>query len=582
VAANGRVSVLFPLRAVSDAPARLRFTASLGSERDGFEATLPVNDPSPWETEPVAVGRTDGTFTAALALPEGARREGATIEVSLDPHGLAGIEEGLRSLIEYPYGCLEQTTSRVVPLVAVEELSRSLALPDLDGPKLQRFLHAGLAKILRFQNDDGGFSLWEGGHSEMYLTAFALWGLSIARDAGHPVDGARLDAGVAYLRQRLGSDTGAGEHGVHDELGEQGSRAFAVHVLALLGKPEPGHTARLVEQAPSMPRFGLAFLARALAATAGKDAPGVKTLLDGLVAAARRDAQGAVIPEQEGPRLAWYMSSETRTSAIATDALLDLRPSEPLLPDLVRGLLAERRDGSWETTQDNLYALVALARWAKAQHPSLVRASAELDGKTLVDARTGFGGALLRRATVPLERALAAGKLVIHADGGPVHYAVHARFRRDRGALVERESGIGVEREYIDAQTGAPLDRATLGQVVRVRVTVVSSKWPPHVAIVDRLPAGLEPLNERFVTTGSGGERGGEHHGFWMDYRELRDDRVSVFAGEMWQYMHSFEYLARATTAGTFAAPPAVAEAMYQPSVRGQTRLRTFDVVGGE
>jgi uncharacterized protein YfaS (alpha-2-macroglobulin family) len=578
VAAGARVPVLFSLRAEKEGHARMRFTAALGAEQDGLELALPVNDPAPWETEPVAVGRTDGTFTARVALPEGARAEGATLEVSLDPHGLAGIEEGLRALIEYPYGCLEQTTSRVVPLVAVEELSRSLGLHDLDGPRLRGFLRAGLAKIMRFQNDDGGFSLWVGGHSEMYLTAFALWGLSIARDAGHAVDAARMEAGIAYLRRRLGDDRK--DEAVHDELGEQGSRAFAVHVLALLGHPEPGHTARLAEAADTLPRFGQAFLARALAATAGRDAPGVKALLDKLLTSARRGSDGLLIPESEGPRLAWYMSSDVRTSAIATDALLDLRPEEPRLPDLVRGLLAERsRDGAWPTTQDNLYTLVALTRYAKAQRPSTVKATAEVGGKTIVDARGGFASGLLRRGSVPLARALAAGEVVIRADGGPVHYAVHARFRRDRAALVERHAGIAVRREILDAQSGAPIDHAALNQVVRVRVTASADGWPPHVAIVDRLPAGLEALNTRFVTTGSGGAEDEHRNEYWIDARELRDDRVAVFADELWYLDHGFEYLARATTVGTFVQPPAVAEAMYQPGVGGRTTVGTF-VVG--
>ena len=92
-----------------------------------------------------------------VKLPAGVLPASASLELSTDPDGVAGLEEGLRNLIEYPYGCLEQTTSRLVPLVAVEELARSLELAGLDGPKLQRFIQAGIGKIERFQNDEGGF-----------------------------------------------------------------------------------------------------------------------------------------------------------------------------------------------------------------------------------------------------------------------------------------------------------------------------------------------------------------------------------------------------------------------------------------
>ena len=66
----------------------------------------------------------------------------------------------------------------------------------------------------------------------------------------------------------------------------------------------------------------------------------------------------ALIREPPGHDLGWYMSDDVRTTAIATDAFLDLRPEEPSLPKLVKGLFGQRRDGRWATTQDNLFGLV--------------------------------------------------------------------------------------------------------------------------------------------------------------------------------------------------------------------------------
>ena len=109
-----------------------------------------------------------------------------SLEVSTDPDGVAGLEEGLRDLIEYPYGCLEQTTSRLIPLVAVEELARRSKLAGLDGPDAAAVHPRRRRQAGTFQTDEGGFSLWVGGRPEPYLTAFALWGLKLASDAGHP------------------------------------------------------------------------------------------------------------------------------------------------------------------------------------------------------------------------------------------------------------------------------------------------------------------------------------------------------------------------------------------------------------
>ena len=94
---------------------------------------MPVHYPARVETELVAEGHTTDAAEIPVKLPAGIMPASASLEVSTDPDGVAGLEEGLRDLIEYPYGCLEQTTSRLIPLVAVEELAKSLKLTGWTG-----------------------------------------------------------------------------------------------------------------------------------------------------------------------------------------------------------------------------------------------------------------------------------------------------------------------------------------------------------------------------------------------------------------------------------------------------------------
>jgi len=93
-------------------------------------------------------------------------------------------------------------------------------------------------------------------------------------------------------------------------------------------------------------------------------------------------------------------------------------------------------------------------------------------------------------------------------------------------------------------------------------------------------------LNSRFATTGAvtpgaGGGRGragDTEQPYWIVYRELRDDRVSVFADHLRSGTFSFAYLARATTAGTYVARGATTEEMYGPEVRARTAIGRFTV----
>jgi uncharacterized protein YfaS (alpha-2-macroglobulin family) len=590
VPANGRVPVLFPLRAERAGELKLRVKAVLGGENDGLEVKLPIHYPSRVETELVAEGHTTNAAEIPVKLPAGIMPASASLEVSTDPDGVAGLEESLRDLIEYPYGCLEQTTSRLIPLVAVEELARSLKLAGLDGPALQRFIRAGLGKLEKFQTDEGGFSLWMGGQPEPYLTAFALWGLKLAADAGHKLPPGMIDRGASYLRAQLGRDaTVAG--GVHSELGEMGSRAFAVHVLAMLQKPDPGYANKLLEKKAELPRFGQAFLARALALNLGAQHPAVAGLLDDLARAAESTATTAVIREAGGDKLRWYMSDDARTTAIATDAFLDLRPSEPILPMLVRGLFGQRKDGRWTTTQDNLYALVALTHYVKTRPLGNVGVSATLGDQKVLAGDFKGKSTHIRRASLPLDATRPpAAPLTIRASGGEVFYSTVLRFRRDVAHQKPYENKLTVRREYLDPATDAPIDPkkgVKVGGMVRVRVTVSSPEMRNHLAIDDPVPAGLEPLNTKLVTSGgvpkketrpTRGEPRDLDDWWRPSFRETRDDRVLVFIDNLYPGPASFDYLARATTAGMFVVPGTTAEEMYQPEIAARTAPGTFVV----
>jgi uncharacterized protein YfaS (alpha-2-macroglobulin family) len=147
-----------------------------------------------------------------------------------------------------------------------------------------------------------------------------------------------------------------------------------------------------------------------------------------------------------------------------------------------------------------------------------------------------------------------------------------------------------VRREYLEATTDAPIDPkkgVKVGSMVRVRVTLSSPELRNHLAIDDPLPAGLEPLNTKLVTSGGAPKketrRGrGEPRDLdaWWNpsFRETRDDRVLVFVDNLQPGPVSFDYLARATTAGTFVVPGTSAEEMYQPEIAARTAPGTFVV----
>ncbi|MEO8180887.1 MAG: MG2 domain-containing protein [Deltaproteobacteria bacterium] len=580
VPAAGRVRVAFPVHADAAGNARFRFAATLGSENDGLELNVPVQPPGPEESELLSAGATDKQVALAVRFPEGVQPGSAQLQISVDPDGLAGIEDGLRELVQYPYGCLEQTTSRLIPLIAARELTRSLKLPELEGDRLEGYIRIAIAKIGRHQDQSGGFRLWPGSPPDTYLTAYALWGLKLASDAGYTVDAAELQRGVDYVRQGLAAEPPSdGHRGV---LGELSSRAFALHVLALLGQPDAAAATALAAQADALPRYGQAFLARALAAAVGPTHESVKALLDRIEVLPSGSGEGLRVNERTDPELSWYFNSNLRSSAIFTDTLLALRPDDAHLPGLIRGLLEARRaNGSWYNTQEDLYALVALSSYAKTRAGKGATVRITRGDDTVLSERLS-GGALerLRRVQVTVDPN-DKRPLSVAAIEGTVHYRVRTSYRRDADHQPAANQGLELVRTFLDPETGAVIDRAREGQMVRVRLTLSSATEQSYVALSDYLPAGLEPINTRFATVPNNlpPDDPDWRSRLWLTHRDLTDSRVNAFVDWLPARPGSFEYLARATSVGKFVVPSATAQKMYDPDVQGRTALRRFEVV---
>jgi uncharacterized protein YfaS (alpha-2-macroglobulin family) len=141
------------------------------------------------------------------------------------------------------------------------------------------------------------------------------------------------------------------------------------------------------------------------------------------------------------------------------------------------------------------------------------------------------------------------------------------------------------------------------GARVRVRLAMVADSRRYHVALVDPLPAGLEALNPELAVTGTlppdsaeepppegvpfGVDAPGSVRGMpsgmwwdrtWYDHQALRDERSEAFANLLDPGVHTFSYIARATTPGTFVVPPTKAEELYHPETFGRGSTDTVVV----
>jgi alpha-2-macroglobulin len=567
VAKDARVPVLFDLIAAEPGEAVLQFSVTMDGETDGLELKLPVLHPSPVRVDRVANGVATGVTKIPVALPANTIASSAELVISVDPDGLSGLEDGLGDLIHYPYGCLEQTTSQVIPMIAVRDLADTLAIDGLTGPALERFVTAGLTKIGRHQTVYGGFSLWPGGEPETYYTAYALWGLHLARQAGYRVDQARIDDGLQYLRDDGASPNQSRPH--YNDFGNQGDQAFALYIRAVLGdKTTQDAATKMTAAAANLPIYGKAFLARALAVGLGAKDPAVQKLVAELAAVASAATTTDALIQEPAERDMWaYMSSSARTSAAVLSALVELDPRNAAIKPLVRTVMKHRHAEPYYDTQSNLYALLALTAYARTVSASPASVTVQLAGTPLISGAL-TGKQRIRVASAPLP----ATTEVTITPTGEVHYRVAVRYRRTMASLKGEAHGLTLTHEYLD-EAGKPKSTFAVGDVVRVRLTTELANDADHLMVSDVLPAGFEALNTRFATTAAATVVQTTE---WGTYREIHDDRVN-FASEYssnGRYVHEFQI--RAIAAGKFARPPTVAELMYEPAINAQTGVEVI------
>jgi alpha-2-macroglobulin len=285
------------------------------------------------------------------------------------------------------------------------------------------------------------------------------------------------------------------------------------------------------------------------------------------------------------------LHSSRRADAVILEALIVDRPESDLIPKLVRGLLAHRKRGRWENTQENSFVLLALDRYFRTYEkvtPSFV-ARAWL-GQAYAGEQQFRGRSTDRQQfNVPMSYLAArpgAQPLTLAKEGaGRLYYRIGLRYAPASLKLAAADYGLTVERAYeaVDDSADVRRDadgtwRVRAGAKVRVRLTLGAPSRRYHVALTDPLPAGLEPLNPALAVTGSVPQEekaDPKRYGWWwyrpwFEHQNMRDERVEAFTSLLWEGVYEYSYVARATTPGVFVVPPPKAEEMYHPETFGR------------
>lgn len=562
VPANGEARADWSLKISEAGDAAIKVSARAAKYADAMEKTFTAYEHG-IEKFIAKSGKARGNdITVKLDLPH-ERKEGSTaLTVQVTPSMAVTMLDALPYLADYPYGCTEQTMSRFLPATITTKTLHDLGLEPEDvmgrvfggietnsaaathpkGKKnleqLNDMTQAGLKRLYDFQHSDGGWGWWKEGNSDHWMTAYVVWGLSLARDGGVEVKEDVLRRAATYLDQNLI------EEEENPDMQAWMLYAYSTYVLSYKHNPGlPGKFYAKSEQNLWAHREELNAYTRALFALAEHNLDNTahaKTLIENLANGVKRDTRPdtsiLITPDTSHPApdtsvqgtahwgedgLYWRWSDGgVEATAFALRAMLAIDPTNELVEPVANWLIKNRRGAQWNNTRDTAIVVLALNDY--------LRVSGEL--KTDLEYEVFVNGSSIAKKKISSadifnapSRFTVDSKLiqdtnfirikVNSSNKGPaaLYFAAEAKFFSTEEPITPAGNEIFVKREYYKL-AGRPTllkgivydkeplrdgDTVKSGERVETVLTIEGKNNYEYLLFEDLKPAGLEAVEVR-------------------------------------------------------------------------------------
>lgn len=566
LADNARTTLHFPLLAGSQ-NAVGKFSVSAQSPESSLTRQFEITVRPAWP----AVRRSkaqqlDGAQTLSFgpSLFDGLFAESGIAQLSIASIPPLPFTTAIDGLIGYPYGCIEQTTSRLWPLVDLDAAtSRKFGLEPLEEAKRKDMLDTGFGRIAAMQRQNGQFSFWPGEDSPMpQMTAYVADILITAKQNGIAIPETVLEKALTRLNDDLltgGDGYYSYDHSQHLRFA---SNAYGGYVLARVNRAPLGTLRSLWDNQRDRSLTALPLVHLGIALKLAGD----EKRADAAIAA-------ALEMTSERPGYLGDYGSDVRDEALLLALLyehgLASQATGGRVMKLARELRRPEMSRYWFSTQERL-AIFRLGRTVLSENHDGLQGEFRiagtphaLSGRPLVSREVGLED-LRRGVSLTLE---GSGPFWLSQDivGYPT------------SAPAPSESGLRVRRAWYRTDgtlfTGT---RLTEGESLIAMVTVEADEYIPDALVVDLLPGGVEIENlalggndafgELMIDGVSLSER---EYGVDLRHEEYRDDRY-VAAIKLWSGSTArLFYLVRAVSPGTYVVPPPSVEDMYRPQLSG-------------
>ena len=584
VAPEGSSVVYFDIAAAQSGTVELLYKIKSEALNEKLVSPIAIEKTFVYETVTLT-GATDdeprSSESELVAIPGWAKEGQGEIKITLDTSRLGPLGSAVRYVFDYPYGCLEQQASKVLPLLLfgqyIDAFEMKSAVAD---PK--KCALSTIKSWAKSQHSNGAFPYWpDDSMGESFYASLRIAQVCAAAiQSGAKESDLKLDLAAlkGYIREKTRS-----------RYISESEKALACKIFAALGDASiDGILGELFANANKASLSVVADIGKAYAlkgdkkkaeACAAKIRPYLKPALRGV----------SVIEKNSGSRWAFWESSSSRMAKIL-DLLVDL--DDDMMADrLVFSLLKEESKGYWKNTSSTASVLEAMANYIKRRGLD----KTDLEGKAFLDktelTAQKFKGVAAKPETLrlPFDDAFVSSlprdkELPIEFEKrgtGRLFYTVEMKYALPDEAQSKRDEGITLDYKIVESEgerqvNAIPDDQSVVelesSKLYKATVKVSSSRDRDYLALRCPIPSGAEILDSTFVTSGDAAQiktSGDWRH--WISNKNVRDNEIQFF----WDSFKSGEceitFTFRASRRGVYPTPPAQAECMYEPEVFGRS-----------
>jgi uncharacterized protein YfaS (alpha-2-macroglobulin family) len=513
---------------------KLDFTAQSGKETASYSLEIDTYNPNPivQKTENFQLNANENLSIDVNSFGT-AGSNSAFVEIS----ALPPIDLGRRieTLIGYPHGCVEQTTSKAFPQLYLEDIAELSFSQKKD---IQQNISEAIRKLDNYQQPNGGLSYWPGGSVNDWCTTYVGHFMIEAQKKGYDIPIMFINNWKTYQKEKARRWNVNTYYRRSDYL-----QAYRLYSLALIGEPDLAAMNKLRNM--DITNVTKWRLAQAYAIIGQKDV--AIQLID--------KASLTDLTYENGY---YTYGSVFRNQAMLLESLVNLNDSRA--DKVAEQIALKLSSNDWLSTQETAYGLISMSKLLLKNGGKDL--SISYNGEDISTSKP------ILSKTIELDANGNAQLNLINQKDSKLYVRLVKQGKPALGESVQERKNLSVKVSYMDANGNAQ-SITTLKQGSEVNailsISNLSTTDLENVALQYHLASGLEIIDTSFTEMGT-------THGGQADYVDTRDNEVRYYMSLDAQQTKTFKLKMNASYLGEYFMPGTQAETMYSNSYFARTK----------